>query len=142
MKIKKKSKKIVIQFAEYVVAGGAWFWSAYFITLLLDPIIGLGWANVVGNFVGVTINYFLSVLWVFKTKNNKHAMAASWKYIIYTGINFALSAFMLKGLRAVGVEPVIGQFITAAFFTGWNYIWYKLWVFKGTPHARRIRHHV
>lgn len=141
MKIKKKQRKLAIQFAEYIVAGGAWFWSAYVITLVLDPIIGLGWANIVGNFVGVTINYFLSVLWVFKTKNNKHAMSASWRYIIYTGLNFILSAYMLKALRAIGIEPAIGQFISAGFFTIWNYVWYKLWVFKDTPHAKRIRHH-
>jgi putative flippase GtrA len=92
MKIKRKQRKLVVQFAEYIVAGGAWFWSAYAITLILDPIIGLGWANIIGNLVGVTINYFLSVLWVFKTKNTKHAMSASWKYIVYTGLNFILSA--------------------------------------------------
>lgn len=142
MKIKKTTKKLIIQFAEYAVAGGAWFWSAYFITLVLDPIIGLGWANIIGNLVGVTINYFLSAFWVFKTKNNKHAMSASWKYILYTGLNFILSAFMLKALRAVGIEPYLSQFISAGFFTVWNFVWYKLWVFKGTPHSRRIRHHV
>lgn len=141
MNKQKKRRKLIIQFAEYIVAGGAWFWSAYVITLVLDPLIGLGWANIIGNLVGVTINYFLSALWVFKTKNNKHAMSASWKYIIYTTLNFFLSAAMLKGLRAVGIEPAIGQFISAGFFTIWNYVWYKLWVFKDTPHARRIRHH-
>ena len=141
MKIKKRTKKVFVQIAEYIVAGGAWFWSAYAITLLLDPIIGLGWANIAGNIVGVTINFFLSAFWVFKTKNNKHAMNASWKYIVYTGLNFVLSAYLLKALRAVGIEPEIGQFISAGFFTVWNYIWYKNWVFKGTPHARRIRHH-
>ncbi len=141
MNKQKKRRKLIIQFAEYIVAGGAWFWSAYFITLALDPLIGLGWANIIGNLVGVTINYFLSVLWVFKTKNTKHAMSASWKYIVYTALNFVLSAAMLKGLRAVGVEPAIGQFISAGFFTIWNYVWYKLWVFKDTSHARRIRHH-
>jgi putative flippase GtrA len=140
-KSKKRLKKLVIQFAEYCVAGGAWFWSAYIITILLDPIIGLGWANVVGNLVGVTINYFLSALWVFKTKNNKHAMHASWKYIIYTALNFALSAYLLKLMRGFGIEPEISQFITAGFFTVWNFAWYKLWVFKDTPHAKRIRHH-
>lgn len=141
MKKRSKTKKLVIQFAEYAVAGGAWFWSAYFITLLLDPIIGLVWANIIGNLVGVTINYFLSAFWVFKTKNNKHAMSASWKYVVYTAINFLISAYMLKALRAVGIEPFIGQFISAGFFTIWNFVWYKLWVFKGTPHAKRIRHH-
>jgi putative flippase GtrA len=142
MVIKKKTKKLFLQIAEYMVAGGAWFWSAYLITLLLDPYIGLGWANIIGNLVGVTINYYLSAYWVFKTSNKKHAVHASWKYIVFTAANFVLSAYMLKALRGVGIEPAIGQFISAGFFTVWNFIWYKTWVFKETPYAKRIRHHV
>ncbi len=142
MKIKKRTRKLLVQVAEYIVAGGAWFWSAYFITIGLDDYIGLVWANIIGNLVGVTINYFLSVLWVFKTKDNRHAMSASWKYIIYTGLNFILSAYMLNAMKKVGIPPEISQFISAGFFTIWNYIWYKFWVFKDTPHARRVRHHV
>jgi putative flippase GtrA len=44
-------------------------------------------------------------------------------------------------LRDAGIEPEIGQFIAAGFFTFWNYIWYKLWVFKGHERPKRIKHH-
>jgi len=49
----KRSKKVLIQLAEYMVAGGAWFWSGYFIIVFTTPHIGLWWANLLGNSVGL-----------------------------------------------------------------------------------------
>ena len=64
--MKKQYNKLWIQFLEYIVAGGAWFWSGYFIIVFLTPVIGLWWANLLGNGVGLTINFILERNWVFK----------------------------------------------------------------------------
>ncbi|MFO0882186.1 MAG: GtrA family protein [Candidatus Saccharimonadales bacterium] len=128
--------------SEYLVAGGAWFWSGYFIIVFLTPIIGLWWANLIGNAVGLTLNFILERYWVFEGGKKRKVTEVSSRYIILTAVNFFLNYFILKGLLSVGINVAIGQFVSAGFFTIWNYFWYRFWVFKEPPHKRRIRHHV
>jgi len=141
MKIKKRTKKLIVQFVEYMVAGGAYFWSGYFLIVFLTPVIGLWWANLIGNGVGITVNFILERYWVFNSAKKRNLTEVTWKYVVYTGANFILNYFILRSLQAVGIPVAIGQFVAAAFFTVWNYIWYRNWVFKSKPQARRIRHH-
>ena len=152
---KKKSKvhsrraKELKRFVEYMVAGGAWFWSGYIIIVLTYDHIGLFAANFLGNGVGITLNFLLERYWVFKTKRPTTLTVATKRYVIYTALNaFLLNYLILKGLKDIGIEPAIGQFIASAFFTIWNYFWYKTWVFKGAEHKtthkkalKRIKHH-
>lgn len=139
-KTKKTSelKRIV----EYFISGGAWFWSGYIIIVILDDIIPLFLANLIGNGVGLTINFFLNRFWVFKGKRQASLETATKRYIIYTGLNaFLLNFLILQGLRNVGIEPEVGQFIASGFFTVWNYVWYKAWVFKDAGKPAHVRYH-
>lgn len=125
-----------------MVGGGIWFWSGYIIIVLLDNHIGLFWANFLGNAVGLTLNFVIERYWAFETKKPTAILVATWRYIIYTALNaFALNYLILLGLRDIGIVPEIGQFIASAFFTVWNYVWYKAWVFKEKERPVRIRHH-
>jgi putative flippase GtrA len=137
----KKTKKLFIQMAEYMVAGGAYFWSGYFIIVFLTPVIGLWWANIIGNGVGVTVNFILERFWVFKGSKKRHVTEVTMRYITLTGFNFLLNYLILSGLQKLGIVVAIGQFLAAAFFTVWNYLWYRFWVFKEKPQLHRIRHH-
>jgi putative flippase GtrA len=139
-----KTRKLIIQFVEYMVTGGVWFWSGYILIVVLDDRIGLFWANLIGNAVGITLNFLLSKYWVFKTKKKKKAGDNAWRYIIYTALNaFLLNYLILYVLKnTFGIDPAIGQFIASAFFTVWNFVWYKYWVFKDHPSPpRRTKHH-
>lgn len=144
-KFKKKQKREAKRFAEYMVGGGVWFWSGYVIIVALThyDITSLFWANFVGNAVGITLNFLISRYWVFKTKRQTKLGVATLRYVVYTGLNaFLLNYFILQGLQDnFGIGPAIGQFIASAFFTFWNYFWYKTWVFKGRESIRRTRHH-
>lgn len=132
----------LIRIAEYFISGGVWFWSGYILIVTLDNRIGLFMANLIGNLVGITLNFLLERYWVFKTKRRAKLGIASSRYIIYTILNaFLLNYLVLKGLDQNGIKPEIGQFIAAAFFTVWNYFWYKVYVFKDTTKPRRTRHH-
>jgi len=137
-----KTRKLLIQFAEYMFTGGVWFWSGYIIIVTLDDHIGLFWANLIGNAVGITLNYLLSKYWVFKTKKKSNTDSSTWRYIVYTALNaFLLNYLILYGLEnGFGIDPAIGQFAASAFFTGWNFFWYKFWVFKDQVAPRRTRH--
>jgi len=137
----KRNKKIFVQLAEYMVAGGAYFWSGYFIIVFLTPVIGLWWANLLGNGVGVTVNFILERYWVFEGTKKRTLTEVSGRYVIFTACNFIINYLILRALISVGIKVALGQFVAAGFFTIWNYLWYRNWVFKDKPQAGRIRHH-
>ncbi|MFO0920766.1 MAG: GtrA family protein [Candidatus Saccharimonadales bacterium] len=135
----KKPKPLITQVVEYFITGGVWFWSGYIIIASLDdPLVahfGEGWglfiANFLGNAVGITLNFLLSRYWVFEGNKKSDLKNTTWRYVVYTALNaFGLNFLILKLLKSIGIEPEIGQFIAAGFFTVWNYFWYKFWVFK------------
>jgi putative flippase GtrA len=140
--LKISQRKELIRIAEYLISGGAWFWSGYFIIVFMTPVIGLWWANLLGNGVGLTINFLLERNWVFTASKKRKTTDVTSRYIVYTGFNFLINYLILLGLQKVGITVAIGQFIAAGFFTFWNYVWYKLWVFKGAEAPRKTRHHV
>jgi putative flippase GtrA len=131
-KIKKKNRKLAIQFAEYLISGGAYFWVGY---LILDYLYyalhwNLWWATIISNFIGWAVNFMLQRFWVFNNKTLKaHQTQVTTRYIFITLLDFALNYFILFGLRSIGITPAIGQFISSGFFTIWNWFWYKYWVF-------------
>lgn len=134
-------KSELVRITEYFISGGAYFWSGYFIIVFLTPIIGLWWANLLGNGVGVTVNFVLERYWVFKDPKNRDLTKVSGKYIVYTGFNFLLNYIILRVLQNHGVPVAIGQFVAAGFFTVWNYFWYRNWIFKGEAKHKKIHHH-
>lgn len=131
-KSSKKQRKPVIQFVEYMVSGGVYFWVGYF---LLDYLYyalhwSLWWATIVSNVVGWSVNFVLQRYWVFNNKALKsHLTEVTGRYIFITLVDFLLNYAILYGLKLIGITPAIGQFISSAFFTAWNYVWYRFWVF-------------
>lgn len=138
-------RTIIFQFAQYMITGGVWFWSGYALISLLDNHIGLFAANLVGNSVGFSLNFLLERYWVFRSKKPAKLGVMALRYLIYTALNaLLLNYLILYALQKYAhLEPEIGQFIASGFFTVWNYIWYKLWVFKKEPQRRpkRTRHY-
>jgi len=135
-------RKLIIQFIEYMVSGGVYFWVGY---ALLDYLYyiqhwSLWWSTIISNVVGWTVNFLLQRFWVFNNKALKgNQTEVTKRYIIITLVDFVLNYFILLGLRSVGITPAIGQFISSAFFTVWNYLWYRFWVFPEHMGKRRAR---
>jgi putative flippase GtrA len=139
----KKRKSITKQIAEYFVAGGAFFWSGYIAFAVFDSIFHLPLfvAKQGANLIGITVNYLLESHWVFATKSQKNIESRrTGRYILITLINFGIDYLLILQLKNIGITPYIGQFASAGFFTIWNFLWYKYWVFAPhTPkhHAKR-----
>lgn len=144
-----KQKRLKIEFVrivEYMVSGGAYFWSGYLVFLLIDK--GLGgsffWAKSISTLAGWTVNYLLQRYWVFRNpKLAKHQPEVTGRFIVITLVDFVLDYIIVYELKIHGVTPYIGQFVSAGFFTVWNYLWYKIWVFSTHSHRhihRAIRH--
>ncbi len=136
-----KSKQLLKQLTEYMVAGGAFFWSGYLAFAIFDGIFGwpLFIAKQLANLIGLTVNYILEDQWVFKKKNARtnYDKRRSGRYVTITIINFGIDYLIVASLNERGITPYIGQFVSAGFFTVWNFLWYKYWVFAHHPSKKR-----
>lgn len=147
----KKSKthrRVAVQFVEYMISGGAYFWVGYGILLFLNSYfqshlhwsvrLSLWWATIISNVIGWTVNYVLQRFWVFNNKSLKsHKTNVTGRYVIITLVDFVLNYVILLGLNSIGIAPKFGQFISSGFFTAWNWVWYKYWVFP--EHMKKHR---
>jgi len=126
------TRQDAVQFAEYFIGGTSYFWIGYIVFAICYSSFGWDWlpAKMMADALGWTANYLIQRYWAF---NNpmlaKHEGATVSKYALLTAVNFGLDYLIIWGLKSIGVSPYVGFFISAGFFTVWNYIWYKLWVF-------------
>jgi len=139
----KRTKSIQKQIVEYLVAGGAFFWSGYISFAILDGIFGLPLfvAKQTANVIGLIVNYILEDQWVFKKRKSRidYDRRRTSRYVAITIVNFAIDYLIVATLKDAGITPYIGQFVSAGFFTVWNFIWYKYWVFAQTPSKKKGR---
>jgi len=143
MKIPRKTRKLIVQFTEYMISGGAWFWVGYGAFAVLDKVFHIPfWPTKISSYIiGASINFLLQKFWVFRQKSNKKQLGgAAKRYYSLLFLNFLLDQGIVGGLRAVGVTPYIGQFISSGFFTVWNWLWYSLWVFKKHKPTHKHQH--
>jgi putative flippase GtrA len=125
-------KRRIIQAVEYIVSGDVYFISGYAMFALLWSALGwsLFWAKISSSFFGWLVNYLLQRYWVFgKGIRKSKQVRVTRRYMLITLVDFLLDYLIVAGLRHEGISPYIGQFISAGFFTFWNYAWYRLWVF-------------
>ena len=122
------------QFAAYFVAGSSYFWSGYATFALCYGWLHWRWwpAKMLADAIGWTLNYVLQRYWAFSNKQlAQHEVRTAGKYALLTAVNFCIDYAIVGGLKALGVTPYLGLFISAGFFTVWNYVWYRFWVFLG-----------
>lgn len=137
MKGNLSARHTILQAGAYLVSGSIYFWSGYALFALLWSGLGwrLWWAKLAANIFGWTVNYILQRFWVFgRTMSRRRHLHVSVRYVAITLIDFLLDYVVVAGLQHAGVTPYLGQFISAGFFTGWNYCWYRFWVFPEERH--------
>ncbi len=130
--LRKRHKREVKRITEYMISGGAYFWSGYLVFFIIDKGLkgGFFWSKSLSTLAGWAVNYVLQRYWVFKNpKLARHHTKVTVRYAVITLIDFILDYFIVFGLKTVLVTPYIGQFVSSGFFTFWNYLWYKYWVF-------------
>lgn len=138
----KKNKKPLKEVIQYAITGGAWFWSGYAMFALCYSVFGLDIvpSKIISYLFGLAINFILERLWVFNDrKARKELDTVTVRYVALSAVNLGIDTGIVWGLSKVGISPYIGQFVSAGFFTVWNYAWYKLWVFArgGAPTPKR-----
>jgi len=126
------TRRNIRQFIAYFVGGTTYFWSGYLVFALCYSGFHWAWwpAKIAGDVVGWTLNYLVQRYWAFNsTSLKRHEGQTAEKYVLLTLFNFGLDYAIVGGLNAAGITPYIGFFISAGFFTVWNYFWYRFWVF-------------
>ncbi len=140
--LSRKNRKNLKQIIQYSITGGAWFWSGYAMFALCYSVFGLDIiaSKIISYTFGLIVNFLLERFWVFDSRDSrKNLDKVTGRYVVLSGINLAIDTAIVWGLSKAGISPYIGQFVSAGFFTVWNYLWYRLWVFarKSKPHPRR-----
>jgi len=134
LKLKKKEEREVKRVTEYIISGGAFFWTGYIILVALNHKLGpnLLWLSTsISYTVGWIVNYLLQRYWVFNNPRlEKYQTEVTSRYLIISVVNLILNFVIIEQLWKLFELPVeISSFVAAGFFTIWNYLWYKLWVF-------------
>jgi putative flippase GtrA len=122
----------LIQFLQYMVGGTSYFWTGYAVFALCYSGLGWSWlpAKMMADVIGWTVNYVIQRYWAFNNpKLGGHEAATVGRYSALTMLNLVLDYIIIWGLNRAGISPYIGFFVSAGFFTVWNYVWYRLWVF-------------
>lgn len=103
----------------------------------------MGWnwlpAKLLADAVGWTLNYVIQRYWAFKKPGLAHHEGSIiGKYGLLMAANFLLDYIIIWGLNVLGVSPYAGFFISAGFFTVWNYLWYRFWVFQSKRNSKGV----
>lgn len=125
------SSATIQRFAKYIIGGSLYFWSGLAVFWLLYTVIGWSWfpAKVVADLVGWTLNYIAQRFWAFGDQHHLSEMQHAGRYVAVETVGFVLDYLIIGGLNYLGVSPYIGFFLAAGFFTIWNWVWYRYWVF-------------
>lgn len=122
----------IVQFLEYLVGGASYFLTGYAVFAVCYSGLHWNWflAKMAADVVGWSLNYLVQRYWAFNNSLlKKHEGRTAGKYALLTLANLWLDYLIIWGLNSIGISPYIGFFISAGFFTVWNYIWYRFWVF-------------
>lgn len=131
----------LVQFMEYAVGGGLYFTVGYAIFAICYSGFGWPWwiGKILGDIIGWSLNFLIQRYWAFNSKAlYKHEWDNRIRYIAFTVMNIALDFLIIAGLHEIGITPYIGMLVAGVFFTGWNYLGYRFWVFKKTTGNKSI----
>lgn len=139
--MRKNQIKEAKRFGKYLIGGNAQFWSGYGAYAVLDLVFKINFwpAKILAYFIGVSVNFVIERFWAFGGKriSKKQVESSAGKFYSLMMVNFVIDLAIVGGLRELGVTPYIGQFVSAGFFTFWNYVLFKIWVFAKNKKQRR-----
>lgn len=131
--MRKRARKLTVQFLEYFVGGNVFFISGYAVFSVCYSGFHWRWwqAKLLADAIGWTLNYLVQRYWAFKKRSlYGHEGSNRLRYVSISLVDTLLDYVIVGGLVVVGVSPYGGMFVAAGFFTIWNYLWYRFWVFR------------
>ncbi len=126
-------RRLLIQFLEYMVGGGVYFWAGLGVFAVLYNVFHWSWlpAKVLADLVGWTLNFIIQRYWAF---NDVRLKGRDWpvitRYSIIKVTDLLIDYTTVALFISAGLTPYFGFLVSAMFTTVWDYIWYRFWVFK------------
>lgn len=155
---KQTKKQLLLEVLRFLIVGGIATIADYFIAyafihwILPEKIVGATWSLIVstamGFLVGLIVNWFLSITFVFKQVKDKEKSISNKSLLIFTVIGLIGLAITQVGmLLAAKILPSFKLFSSVAFFGEewkwwlskvvmtcivlvWNYLGRKIFIFK------------
>ena len=124
---------LLIQFAEYMVGGGVYFWGGLAVFAVCFDILHWPWwvSKGLADIFGWSANFAIQRYWAFydpKLKGQDRRVV--FRYVLINGIDLIFDYLIVWSFIHNGITPYAGFFASAAFTTVWDYLWYRFWVFK------------
>ena len=150
-KQKKKLWKLLIEFIKLQLSANILFWGTIGGLFLLYDVLewpqlmALATASIAAHIVFFLVNKE----WVFSDESgNRKTSREVVRFVLFMGLNYFINLgivtlssnylsrvdFIATAFDNFGPTPYMGQIIAALFFTFWNYIGLKFWVFQDTKH--------
>ncbi|MDR2733145.1 MAG: GtrA family protein [Spirochaetota bacterium] len=142
------NKQLIYEFLRYVLVGGFAFGVDILVLYLTRTFLfqdmghdGILLATAFGFIAGLTVNYILSFLFVFRQIDEnvqRHKIRAFVLFALIGVIGLLITEFcMYAGINLFGEEYYLfTKVITAVIVLLWNYIARKLLIFKGAQYER------
>jgi putative flippase GtrA len=126
-------RHLVVQFMEYMVGGGVYFWVGLTVFAMCYNLLHWHWlvSKILADSIGWTANFSIQRYWAFydsRFKGQDTRVIA--RYVLVNGIDLIIDYGIVASFVQAGFTPYIGFFVSAAFTTVWDYLWYRFWVFK------------
>ena len=165
---KKKLWKLVVEFIKLQLSANILFWGTmgglFVLYDLLEwpQLMALATASIVAHVVFFIVNKE----WVFSDESGKRKTSREVvRFVLFMGLNYFInlgivtaSSHYLSNVDAItgaftdfDPTPYMGQVIAALFFTVWNYVGLKFWVFQDVKHhglrtnyvkaKKKVKHH-
>lgn len=125
--------KRIVQFLEYMVGGGVYFWGGMVVFALCYSWGGWPWwlSKGLADVAGWTANYGIQRYWAFFDKRLAGRDGRTIRrFALVNGIDLVIDYALVSIVIIFGFTPYVGFFVSAAFTTVWDYMWYRFWVFK------------
>ena len=130
--------KLILQFIEYMIGGGVYFFSGLAIFAVLYSVFHWDWlwAKIVCDIIGWSLGFLVQRYWAFYDKRLKGKdMQIGTRYVILNVVNFGIDYAIVATMKHYGVTPYLGMLASSTFFIMWNYLWYRFWVFDPNQKA-------
>lgn len=130
---KKSLIKALVEFVKLQIAGNILFWGTYIGYAVSDKIFDQPHiaAIAVASLIAHGLFFLASRDWVFDRHGKRKPPRQIWRFVVFMGMNYFINIGIIYTLESrFAITPYIGQFISAFFFTAWNYIGLKFWVFE------------
>ena len=122
-----------VQFIRCSFAGGVAFIVDFLIFAFLTEICHLHYivSNTISFTFGVSVNYFITILWVFPNSKFDNKKLEFLSFTIIAIIGLILSNLLLWGFTyLLGIHHLLSKALSAGIAYIWNFLVKKYWLFK------------